>query len=62
MPTWLKVVLGIVGVVGVAVAVVAIIASTKDMTMIDYIKSWFETAEETLPEVEETVATMLIKK
>ena len=46
----------------ILVAVVAIIASTKDMTMIDYIKSWFETAEETLPEVEETVATMLIKK
>ena len=64
MPGWVKGVLAVVGIIAVALLVVFCIACSKDMTFAEYIKSWFETAEEVEQPVEEAVNTIacLIKR
>ena len=42
MPKWLQVVLAIVLIVCLAALTIYCIALAKDMTFIDFIKSWFE--------------------
>ncbi len=51
----------LLGVLVVASLVLLIIAQTKNMSLIDYIKSWFETAKEPVTEATNALAQAIIK-
>ena len=58
MPGWLKGVLAVVILIALACLVVFCIACSKDMTFVEYIKSWFDTAKEVKEPVEDAVETV----
>ena len=58
MPVWLQIVLGFIALVAIACFVVWMIALAKDMSFIEYIKSWFTKTEVT--ETAEQVASCII--
>lgn len=65
MPKWLQAVIGILLVVGIACLVVYCVAVAKDMSFVDFIKSWFEKSEEVKEPVEEVasfLANSVIKR
>lgn len=48
VPLWLKILFAIILIALVACFAVYIIAVAKNMTFIEYIESWFQTASETI--------------
>ena len=51
----------LLGVLVVAALLLMIVAQTKNMTLIDYIKSWFETTKEPIAEGTKALAQAMIK-
>ena len=61
MKLFLKILFGVILVAGIACLAVYCIALAKDMTFVDYIKSWFEKAPE-ISDTTETVASFMFKR
>lgn len=56
MRKFLSVLLAIILIAGIACLAVYCIAVAKDMTFVDYIKSWFEKAPEVVEPIENAVS------
>ena len=62
MPKWLQAVIAVILLVGLACLIVYCVAVAKDMSFVDYIKSWFETAsnvEEPVEDIADSVANFI---
>lgn len=58
MKTFLKGLIIAIVLIALACLVVFCIAKSKDMTFVDYIKSWFDAAKEAEEPIEEVAQTM----
>lgn len=57
IPLWIKLILAIVLIAAVACFAIFIIATAKDLTFVEYVKSWFQTTNETInPTVGEAIS------
>ncbi len=59
MPIWLQIVIALILLIGVACLAVLCIAVAKDMTFVEYIKSWFEKTPEVVEPVQNVVASFV---
>ena len=57
IPLWIKLIFAVILIAAVACFAVFIVATAKDMTFVEYVKSWFQTTNETInPTVGETIS------
>ena len=61
MKGFTKFIVILLGVIALTALVLLIVAQTKNMTLIDFIKSWFETTKEPIVEGTKALAQAMIK-